>query len=157
MRYRISTSYYRKQTASHLLWMLFLAAAVLVSLYYLFEASTVADFILPVLGVAACSAYFIKLFRHLRLGRQAYPEVELSPEAKTLAVIQGESRVEVDISHILNLKLQFRGKQLEGMQVTTGEGEVVRLEGYEDIAALGEALEQLTPDSNVTRSRLRIR
>ncbi len=157
MRYRISTPYYRKQTASHLLWMLCLVAAVLASIFYLFQASAVADYILPILGVAACSAYFIKLLRHLQLGRQGYPEIDLDKEAKTLALIQGDSRVELDISDILNLKLDYRRYQVERVQITTAVGEVLRLEGYEDLETLATALERLTPENNVTRSRLRIR
>ncbi len=157
MRYRISTSYYRKQTASHLLWMLCLVAAVLASIYYLFQASAVADYILPVLGVAACSAYFIKLFRHVQLGRQAYPEVELDTGARTLTLVQDKSRVELDISDIQNLKLDYRRHQVERVQITTAAGEVLRLEGYDDLDVLTDELERLTPDGNVTRSRIRIR
>lgn len=157
MRYRISPAYYRTQMARHLLWLVFLVAAVAASVYYLFQVAAVADFILPVLGVAACSAYFIKLFRHVRQGRWAYPELEFDPDAKVLDLIQGEDSVHLDLSHILNLRLQYRGFRLERVQLTTAEGEVVRLEGYAELEELADGLERLTPEGNVIRARTRIR
>lgn len=157
MRYRISPAYYRTQMARHLLWLVFLIAAVVASVYYLFQAAAVVDFILPVLGVAACSAYFIKLFQHVRQGRGAYAEIEFDPDAKVLDLIQGEETVHLDISHILNLRLQYRGFRLERVQITTAEGEVVRLEGYAELEALATELELLTPEGNVIRARMRIR
>ncbi len=157
MLYRISSAYYRTQTARHLLWMVGLVAAVLASIYYLFQAAAVADFILPVLGIAACSAYFIKLFQHVRQGRAAYPEIELDNQAKTLTLVQGDNRIQVDISHILDLRLKYRSYHLEQIQMTTQEGEVLRLEGYDELEDLGAELELLTPSHNVKRSKIRIR
>jgi hypothetical protein len=83
--------------------MLGLVIAVVISIYYLFQASAVADFLVPALGVAACSAYFIKLLQHVRQGRTAYPEIELDNQAKTLTLVQGDNRIQVDISHILGV------------------------------------------------------
>lgn len=157
MLYRISSAYYRTQTARHLLWMVGLVAAVLASFYYLFQAAAVVDFILPVLGIAACSAYFIKLFQHVRHGRSAYPEIELDNQAKTLTLVQGDNRIKVDISHILDLRLKYRSYHLEQIQMTTQEGEVLRLEGYDELEDLGAELELLTPSHNVKRSKIRIR
>ncbi|MGD9860165.1 MAG: hypothetical protein AB7S90_08915 [Marinobacterium sp.] len=157
LSYRISTRYYRTQTARHLLWMLGLVIAVVISIYYLFQASAVADFLVPALGVAACSAYFIKLFQHVRHGRSAYPEIELDNQAKTLTLVQGDNRIKVDISHILDLRLKYRSYHLEQIQMTTQEGEVLRLEGYDELEDLGAELELLTPSHNVKRSKIRIR
>ncbi|GAA0785285.1 hypothetical protein [Marinobacterium sediminicola] len=157
MLFRISNRYYRRQTASHLLWMLGLIVAIIASFHYLLQASKVVDFLLPVLGVSACSAYFIKLFQHLRAGRQGYPEIHLDMEARQLAIKEGDTRVEIDISRILHLKLDYRFSQVERIQITTDEGQVLRLEGYEEMAEMVRALESLTPESKISRSRLRIR
>jgi hypothetical protein len=41
--------------------------------------------------------------------------------------------------------------------MTTQEGEVLRLEGYDELEDLGAELELLTPSHNVKRSKIRIR
>jgi hypothetical protein len=157
LRYPISTGYYRRQTARHVTWMLFSVAGAVACFFYLFKAEAVIDYLLPMLGIVAFAAYIHRLFRHVSQGRAAYPEIELDNEAKTLTVVQGETRVQVDISHNLDLRLKYRSYHLEQIQLTTGAGEVLRLEGYDNMDDLGAELELLTPSHNVKRSKLRIR
>jgi len=62
--------------------------------------------------------------------------------------------VTVDITQIKDLRLQRKSDRLVSVIVTTSSGEVMRLEGYENLDMLAAALERLTPKDRVTNAKL---
>ncbi|MBR9828743.1 MAG: hypothetical protein GYB41_08885 [Oceanospirillales bacterium] len=152
--FRVSRLYIRQQQAKQLLWVLLMLALVAGSGYFLTRAEAVVDYLLPVLGVAACSAYLVKLVQLLKRGASGYPDVEVDVSAGTLKVLQ-ETPVVLNLSNILNMRIQVALTRVLAITLVTEAGEQLRLEGYERMDELVAALEAVLPEDRVIRTRLR--
>jgi len=152
--FRVSRLYIRQQQAKQLLWVLLMLVLVAGSGYFLTRAEAVVDYLLPVLGVAACSAYLVKLVQLLKRGASGYPDVEVDASAGTLRVLQ-ETPVVLNLSNILNMRIQVALTRVLAITLVTEAGEQLRLEGYERMDELVAALEAVLPEDRVIRTRLR--
>lgn len=157
--FHVSPSYMRRQQARQFTWLLAMLGLVAFSLYYLAQSLggplEIAELLVPVLGVLACSAYAAKLVMQLRVGKRAYPDVSWDPEQEVLSLQQPEGSVRMALAEILSARVQVGLGRVLALTLTTDNGEQLRLEGYEALDELVELLESRMPEGQVVRTRLR--
>ncbi|MBV0933152.1 hypothetical protein [Marinobacterium weihaiense] len=157
--FHVSPGYRRRQQARQLAWMLAMLGLVLFSLYYLYRLimgnGALAEMLVPVVGVAACLAYAVKLWLQLRQGRAAYPEVCWDEDSRILSLQAPEGALVLPLASVLNLRIQVGGGRVVAATLTTESGEQLRLEGYAELDELVGRLEAELPEGQVVRTRLR--
>lgn len=157
--FHVSASYMRRQQAKQLGWLLAMLGLVIFSLYYLGklqgEAAGIADYLVPVLGVLACSAYAVKLGLQLKLGRAAYPDVTWDAKQETLSLMQPEGEWVLPLASLLSMRVQVGLGRVLAVTLVDESGQQLRLEGYEALDDLVELFESRLPEGQVVRTRLR--
>lgn len=157
--FHVSPSYMRRQQARQLTWLVSMLGLVALSLYYLAGSLAgplvVAELLVPVLGVLACSAYAVKLVMQLRVGKAAYPDVTWDGEREVLSLQQPEGPVTLALADILSARVQVGLGRVLALTLVTETGDQLRLEGYDALEELVDLLEARMPEGQVVRTRLR--
>lgn len=157
--FHVSASYMRRQQAKQLGWLLAMLGLVIFSLYYLGQllggTAGIADYLVPVLGVLACSAYAVKLGFQLKLGQAAYPNVIWDAEQETLSLMQPEDEWVLPLASLLSMRVQVGLGRVLAVTLVDESGQQLRLEGYEGLDDLIELFESRLPEGQVIRTRLR--
>ncbi len=157
--FHVSASYMRRQQAKQLGWLLAMLGLVVFSLYYLGQMlggdAGVADYLVPVVGVLACSAYAVKLGLQLKLGKAAYPDVTWDDGQESLSLIQPEGKLVLMQASLISMRVQVGLGRVLALTLVSETGQQLRLEGYESLDDLVELFESRLPEGQVVRTRLR--
>ncbi|OYY92852.1 MAG: hypothetical protein B7Y41_13920 [Hydrogenophilales bacterium 28-61-23] len=94
-----------------------------------------------------------RIVKHIKEGARTYPVIDLDEASGKIVVSYKDIVVTVDITQIKNLRLQYKSERLVSTIVTTSSGEVMRLEGYENLEILAATLERFTPKERVTNAK----
>lgn len=153
MRFRITTEYIKKQNRKLILIALLFFLLSVVSLAMLLDANSMSDIIIPIIGLYLFVPKIFKIPGTLKENAKSQPVLELNESEGKFSISHKADVVTVDIARLKNLRLQYTSKTLTSIIATTHSGNVLRLEGYENLEALASILEHLTPSNRITYAK----
>jgi hypothetical protein len=154
MQFHVTPTHVKQRNRKSAFAALLLAALSIDCVVSLSGAKSASDVIFPAIGLVLFVPAIVRIVKHIRKGTRTYPVIDLDETSGTIAVSYKDIVVTVDITRIKNLRLQRKYDRLVSVIVTTSSGEVMRLEGYENLDMLAAALERLTPKDRVTNAKL---
>jgi len=119
----------------------------------LVNAKTASNMVYPWVGVFLFTPPIFRGYKNIKEGASRFSVIELDAVAGMITVSYKDITVTVDITQIKNLRLQYKSKRLVSVIVTTSSGEIMRLEGYENLEALASILERFTPRERITSAK----
>lgn len=154
MQFHVTPTHVKQRNRKSAFVALLLAALSIGCIVSLSGAKSASGVVFPAIGLILFAPAIFRIVKHIREGARTYPVIDLDEATGKIAVSYKDIVVTVDITQIKNLRLQYKSERLVSVIVTTSSGEVMRLEGYENLEILAAALERFTPKERVTNAKL---
>jgi len=154
MIFRVTSEHIKRQNRKSAYVALFFVLLCVGCIVALISEKSISGMILPAIGFLLFLPPIFRTYRTIQDGAGSYPVIELNEGSGNISVSHKDVVVTVDITQIKNLRLQHKADRIASVIVTTSSGEVMRLEGYENLDALADSLKRLTPSDRITNANI---
>ena len=153
MQFHVTSIHIKQRNRKSAFVALLLTALSIGCIVSLTGAKSVSGVVFPAIGLILFAPAIFRIVEHTKEGARTYPVIDFDEATGKIAMSYKDIVVTVDITQIKDLRLQYKSERLVSVIVTTSSGEVMRLEGYENLEILAAALARFTPKERVTNAK----